>query len=448
MTDSEKRVLGALTIAREWTTSADQLQLVDTNITDQFMSDVYEFICSASVECAISPDALLDLADRVYTVDLDPDSTQRELQLDSMDLAVNALLYSTDEVAVAQLPRSIQMAGLAETKDASGSLKGFENNICLAFCVLTTHLMMLSKPQFKHILDAFLKRVENVRQGVSSTRPAQMKPVGADAGSSLKELKALIGLERAKQEVDSLANLVRARQMRVAAGADPAPLSKHLVFVGNPGTGKTTVARLIAQIYHELGVLSQGHLVEVDRSNLVAGYVGHTAITTSNVIDQAKGGVLFIDEAYSLTPKTNANDFGQEAISTLLKAMEDNRDDLVVIVAGYPEPMERFLDSNPGLRSRFSRYIHFDDYSTEELMQIFQMFCSKEGVRLGEYDSWALKEAIDRLRSEEGESFANARSVRNLFEATLMNQANRLAANPNANAHDALILLPEDVYQK
>ncbi|MBQ9347534.1 MAG: AAA family ATPase, partial [Oscillibacter sp.] len=193
-----------------------------------------------------------------------------------------------------------------------------------------------------------------------------------------KELDGYIGLERVKQEVRSLVNLVKVHQLRRENGLPEPELSLHMVFTGNPGTGKTTVARIMARIYKSLGILSKGQLVEVDRSGLVAGYVGQTALKTAKAVESALGGVLFIDEAYALNGKGD-NDFGQEAIDTVLKAMEDHRDDLVVIVAGYDELMDAFIHSNPGLESRFNRFLHFDDYTEEELLKIFQMRCDKGG---------------------------------------------------------------------
>ena len=259
----------------------------------------------------------------------------------------------------------------------------------------------------------------------------------------LAELDSYIGLEVVKREVRSLTNLVKIHQMRCQQDLPVPALSLHLVFSGNPGTGKTTVARLMARIYHRLGILSRGQLVEVDRSGLVAGYVGQTAIKTGKVLEKALGGVLFIDEAYSLNGGGD-NDFGQEAIDTLLKAMEDHRDDLVVIVAGYDGLMEKFIQSNPGLESRFNRYLHFDDYTLDEMLEIFKMQCRKSQYTLSPDAEQDVKDFIYDENAD-GVTFGNARGVRNLFEQILTAQANRLAKMESFTKDDLMTLTRDDV---
>ncbi len=243
----------------------------------------------------------------------------------------------------------------------------------------------------------------------------------------LGELNELVGLEQVKKDVNSLINLVKIRKIREERGMESPDMSLHMVFTGNPGTGKTTIARILAGIYRAMGLLSKGHLTEVDRSGLVGGYVGQTAIKTKQVADKAKGGVLFIDEAYSLTVNRGENDYGFEAVDTLLKYMEDNRDDLIVIVAGYPELMEEFLSSNPGLRSRFNKYLYFEDYSPRELIEILKLQAKKAGLVLSEDAEKFSKEFFEKRCENRPENYANARDVRNYFEKALMNQANRLA---------------------
>ena len=244
------------------------------------------------------------------------------------------------------------------------------------------------------------------------------------------ELNKLIGLEKVKKDVNSLINLVQIRKLRAERGIAQPPMSLHMVFSGNPGTGKTTVARLLSKIYHEIGLLSKGHLIETDRSGLVGGYVGQTAIKTKDVISQAMGGILFIDEAYSLA-STSENDYGKEAIDTILKAMEDNRDDLIVIVAGYPELMDRFLHSNPGLESRFNKFIYFEDYNSEELYEIFWMMCDGANLTMDEAGDEYIKQYFAGVCDNKPQNFANGRFVRNFFEEVITAQANRLAPQEN-----------------
>jgi tetratricopeptide (TPR) repeat protein len=260
----------------------------------------------------------------------------------------------------------------------------------------------------------------------------------------LKELNDLTGLSSVKQDVNSQINLVKLRKIREEKGLNQLDLSLHMVFSGNPGTGKTTVARLIAEIYHKLGVLSKGHLVEVDRADLVAGYVGQTALKVQEVVQNALGGILFIDEAYTLTSK-GGNDFGDEAIATLLKAMEDNRDDFLVIVAGYPDLMNEFLQSNPGLRSRFNKFIHFEDYSPDELIDILNMRCRKSAMTLSEDSQTYARAFFEKHCKEKGADFANGRDVRNFFEQAYRNMSNRVAIKENPSKEDLSLIILDDL---
>ena len=276
--------------------------------------------------------------------------------------------------------------------------------------------------------------------------------IQADAGEKeqsadelIAELNSLTGLTAVKEDVNALINLLKVQKMREQMGMKQTSVNKHLVFMGNPGTGKTTVARLLAKIYKAIGAISKGHLVEVDRSGLVCGYIGQTATKTAEVIESALGGVLFIDEAYTLTNGKGQGDFGQEAVDTLLKGMEDHRDDLVVIVAGYTELMEEFLDSNPGLRSRFNKFINFEDYTAEEEVEILINNCKKQEYMLSRD---ALEEArrffTDRV-ADKPEGYANARDVRNYLEKAISNQATRIVGLKDVDKNILAMLEKEDL---
>lgn len=243
----------------------------------------------------------------------------------------------------------------------------------------------------------------------------------------LAQLNNLVGLENVKRDVLSLIHLLKIRKIRQDRGLKQTPISLHLVFSGNPGMGKTTVARLLAKIYYRLGVLSKGHMIEIDRSGLVGGYVGQTALKVQEVIKKSLGGVLFIDEAYSLTVNRGESDYGMEAVDTLLKGMEDNRDDLIVIVAGYPDLMNQFLNANPGLRSRFNKFIYFDDYKPNELVSIFRNMCNSSAYKASDSCLEYVKQFFEKRYMERTDNFANGRDVRNFFENAIVNQANRLS---------------------
>lgn len=262
--------------------------------------------------------------------------------------------------------------------------------------------------------------------------------------SPYEMLNDLIGLSSVKEEITKLANFIKIQQVRQSKGLKTPDISFHCVFTGNPGTGKTTVARIMASIYKDLGILKKGHLIETDRSGLVAEYVGQTAVKTNKIIDSALDGVLFIDEAYSLIQGAK-EDFGQEAISTLLKRMEDDRNRLVVILAGYSSEMKGFIDSNPGLQSRFNRYIHFSDYTADELKQIFLLNAKKNQYTIDEEASRVLGEIMFSAIDHKDKNFGNARFVRNLFEKSIQNQATRLSSEPNITEEVLSMLKAEDL---
>lgn len=293
-------------------------------------------------------------------------------------------------------------------------------------------------PKTKAELDAILSRIQlNLREDGAPAPIAQpVEPVRQRTqtikpkGDPMKELDKMIGLGSVKEEIKTLHNFVKVQQMRQNSGMKTSSVSYHCVFTGNPGTGKTTVARIVAEIYKDLGILKKGHLVETDRSGLVAEYVGQTAVKTNKIIDSALDGVLFIDEAYSLS-EGGQGDFGKEAIATLLKRMEDDRDRLVVILAGYSENMKGFIDTNPGLQSRFNRYINFPDYTAEDLYNIFLLSVKKNDYTLSDEASTKLKSVLNDAVAHKDVNFGNGRFVRNLFEKTIQRQANRISTEKN-----------------
>ena len=267
---------------------------------------------------------------------------------------------------------------------------------------------------------------------------------GINIDEALQELNDLIGLDSVKKEVLACINLLRINNMRKEKGLPELQTSNHMVFTGHPGTGKTTVARIMAKIYKSLGVVSKGHLVETDRSGMVAGYMGQTALKTAQIIKKAKGGVLFVDEAYSLSSEEGSQDYGKEAIDTLVKGMEDNRDDLVVIVAGYVNEMQKFIAMNPGLRSRFNKYINFENYSADEMLAIFKLSCEKTKFILSpEAEEMAFAYFEE---NQDDPTFGNARGVRNFFDKIVTNQATRILTIPNPSEEEFRTLTKVDIY--
>ncbi len=306
---------------------------------------------------------------------------------------------------------------------AVGCLTGF---LVMAGCLVAVETLVDVPPE------------EGAAPAETSPAAAAKAPNEDDLESALAELDSLVGLESVKEETRKLVNLVKMRRAREKEGLKNAPVSFHMVFTGNPGTGKTTVARLMGRIFKSLGLVSRGQLVEADRAALVGTHLGETAPKTDAKIDEAIGGVLFIDEAYTLT--ASGDDYGKEAIATLLKRMEDDRDDLVVIAAGYTDEMREFMDANPGLKSRFTRTLDFPDYTDEELARILRLRVAKNQYRLEESLDAGLADAIRKLSPRRDKTFGNARLVRNLFERAVERQADRLAQS-GETAKSALVTL-------
>lgn len=260
----------------------------------------------------------------------------------------------------------------------------------------------------------------------------------------LNELNALVGLKKVKSKVRDLIIYQRVQTMRQEKNLHSTKTTLHMAFTGNPGTGKTTVARIVGRIYKHIGVLSKGQFIEVSRTDLIAGYQGQTALKVKKVIERARGGVLFIDEAYSITENDHSDSYGRECLTELTKALEDYRDDLVVIVAGYTEPMKKFFASNPGLKSRFNTFIEFDDYNADELEEILISMCSKNDYVLDEEVKKKIHQYFEQQVASKDENFANGRLVRNLYDNLVMNQARRVITMTNPQCIDLSTIKAED----
>ena len=299
-----------------------------------------------------------------------------------------------------------------------------------------------SKHSFELSEEEIALAAQKAKEEMEAVKQAKRK---AALEKLMNELNDLVGLDSVKTEMQSLVNLIKVRNMRKEHNMPQMDMSYHMVFTGNPGTVKTTVARIVAGIYKELGILSKGTFIETDRAGLVAGYIGQTAIKVTEVVEKAKGGVLFIDEAYSLSSRDTVNDFGGEAIDTLVKLMEDNRKDLVVIVAGYKDEMNTFLRSNTGLISRFNKFIEFQDYSNEELLEILVKMAGKSAMTFTEEAIENLKSMLSDMKSERKKEFGNARGIRNVFEKIITNQANRIIVIPEPSIEELSEIVLADV---
>lgn len=260
----------------------------------------------------------------------------------------------------------------------------------------------------------------------------------------LDELNTLVGLETVKAKVNDLIVYQKVQELRRENNLYSSKNTLHLAFTGNPGTGKTTVARIVGRIYKQIGLLSKGHFIEVSRTDLIAGYQGQTSLKVKKVIESAKGGVLFIDEAYSITENDHSDSYGRECLTELTKALEDYRDDLVVIVAGYTDPMNKFFESNPGLKSRFNTFIDFEDYQAEELEEILVSMCEKNDYRLSEEVRESVKAFFENEINKKNENFANGRLARNIYDDLVMNHARRVINIANASRDDLSVITASD----
>lgn len=258
------------------------------------------------------------------------------------------------------------------------------------------------------------------------------------------QLSELVGLKNVKQQVRDLIDYNKIQQLRVKNGLKKSDKTLHMAFLGNPGTAKTTVARIVGRMYKSIGLLSKGQFIEASRTDLIAEYQGQTAIKVKRLINRARGGVLFIDEAYSITENDHADSYGRECLTELTKALEDYRDDLVVIVAGYTKLMEQFFESNPGLKSRFNTFITFDDYNLDELVQIFIYTCKKNDYVTEPQAIEGVREWIEKKLKEKDEHFSNGRLVRNLFDDITVNQSKRLSKFNGAVKRESLMLIKKE----
>lgn len=302
--------------------------------------------------------------------------------------------------------------------------------------------------QLGNVLKDLLIEYFGYKRIIEICKPEQSEDDNRTLDELLQDLNDLVGLFKVKQQVKDLIAYQKVQKMRKLSGLSVFKKTLHLAFLGNPGTGKTTVARIVGHVYKQLGLLSKGHFIEVSRTDLIAGYQGQTALKVKKVIERAKGSVLFIDEAYSITENEHSDSYGRECLTELTKALEDYRDDLVVIVAGYTEPMKQFFESNPGLKSRFNTFIEFPDYNEEELWEILESMCLKNNYVIETNAEQSIKTFLSECVKNKNENFANGRLVRNIFDDLIMSHARRVVNIENPTKNDLSLIIGDDFSRK
>lgn len=330
-------------------------------------------------------------------------------------------------------------------------IQGNEDKPSVQLCTIISKVIQLKDPKItikaKSLKDALVKLYgyRHLSAICKSQSELNSEEQEKTLDELLEELNLLVGLDKVKSRVNDLIAYQKVQILRKNAGLCVPKNTLHLAFTGNPGTGKTTIARIVGRIYKQIGLLSKGHFIEVSRTDLIAGYQGQTALKVKEVINKARGGVLFIDEAYSITENEHSDSYGRECLTELTKALEDYRDDLVVIVAGYTEPMQKFFDSNPGLKSRFNTFITFEDYNAKELMDIIGYMCEKDDYVLSNRAQELLLQAFVQITSSSEREFANGRFVRNIFESMTMNHARRIVQVASPSLQDLKELSEKDI---